>query len=544
MHTLTAQVTLALLSDLGLEEVPRVLPNRDHEFPSRYLAYNFVRKLEPFSQKSDVPVEVLRKSLSAFTEAEYRCKVMNHHGRMWSAIDREDHAYFTEAFRLAKQWINATMSDYWPRWEDARYTGGASRNCSRKRSLAVLKWSGFAERSNLSATAPARAIIDDYLVPTLSPMDWAQHDVDIVDDSRFDFVQKTATTVRFMAMEPEYNMLAQKCVGDCIRAALCNVGINLNDQRPNQELSRLGSVFRTRATLDQTSASDCISLFLLKLLPERMQDWVMCTRTPNTRVGDVKWKLEKVATMGNGFIFELQSLIFAAFSHACTVLSGGRECDIAVYGDDIIVSTPVALPLMRTLEYYGLVPNMEKSYWDEDEPFRESCGKHWLAGRDVTPFYVKEPLGSLQSLFRAYNGLKEWTQRTGIPTPKALQLILAAIPRKDRVLVPPSFSIDSGLHYPCSGCVFPKRVIRHGDIRYRFRCLVDVSIDITDRLDDEVKYRHWLYEPWAELLPRHLYPKSDLAGYPREVRRYSSVSREATRVMVWADREVGPGDLP
>lgn len=544
MHTLTAQVTSALLQDLGLESLPKEFPDRNSEFPARYLAYNFVRKLEPFSRKTDVPVAVLRNSLATFMEAEYRCRVMNHHGRMYSTLREEDQTYFTEAFRLAKIWINRTMSGYWPRWENARYTGGASRNCSRDRSLPALKWSGYAERSNLSATRPALAVINDYIKPEFSPSDWRERDIDIVDDSRFDFVAKTAKAVRFMAMEPEYNMLAQKCVGDCIRAALHAQGINLDDQRPNQELAYLGSIFRTRATLDQSSASDCISLFLLRLLPERVRDWVLACRTPATSVAGSRLVLEKIATMGNGFIFELQSLIFAAFAHACTQLSGGRECDIAVFGDDIIVSTPVAQPLMDTLEYYGLLPNLEKSYWAEDEPFRESCGKHWFAGRDVTPFYVKEPLGPLRTLFRAYNGLKEWTMRTGIPLNRTLATILAAIPKKDRVIVPPSFSNDCGLHTPVSGCTFPKRTIRHGDIRYSFKCLVDVSEDVTARLDDEVKLRYWLFEPPAELIPRHLYPASRLMGYPREAKRYVRGLGGESRPEVWARREAGPGDAP
>lgn len=505
------------------------------QFAKEYLMYNLVRKLEPFAVKAEVPDAVLTKSLTAFSDAEHRCLVVNTFGRTWSPIVEEDKLYFSEALRLAKAWISKTLMDIWPRWDAASFTGGASRNCSRARSLSPLKWAGFAEHGKLSATALALRIVKNEIAPTFGPS-WSDNGYEIVNDSRFDFVTKTADTVRFMAMEPEMNMLVQKCIGDAFRYALRLQGIDLNSQLRNQQLAYAGSVDGEKATLDQTSASDCIAVLLANLLPKRYKEWVLDSRTPQTTVRSHTHRLQKIATMGNGFIFELQSLIFAGFSHACTALSGGRESDIAVYGDDIVVSTCVAEPLMLTLEHFGLIPNLKKSFWDKDDPFRESCGKHYFAGRDVTPFYVKEPLERLRAKFRALNGLWYWTQRTGIAIPRTIKYLVSLIAKKDRIIVPPSYSIDSGIHFPVSGGTLPERRMSHGQERYHFEYLARRSIDITEKLGDYTKYHDWLRQPPPPLIPREIFDRAMvrictkprfysrcrtvLPGYPREVRKY------------------------
>ncbi|UJQ85693.1 MAG: putative replicase protein [Pepevirus faecenecus] len=529
-------------------------------FAKEYLMYNLVRKREPFVNKADVPTSVLRDSLTAFAEAEHQCLVINTYGSMWSPIVKDDTVFFAKVLHLARQWIADTLVDVWPKWDDARYTSGASRNCSRSRSLAPLKWVGVGDRNSkqLSATPLALRIAETYIAPTYA-QNWARKGYEIVSDSKFDFVQKTAKAVRFMAMEPEINMLTQKCVGDAIRFALLQRGINLNSQLLNQQLAMLGSIFGTRATLDQTSASDCIAVLMANMLPKRYKEWVLDTRTPYTTVDNHTHKLQKIATMGNGFIFELQSLIFAAFTFACTALTGGRECDIAIYGDDIVCSSCTAPSLMRSLEFYGLIPNMTKSFWDVTEPFRESCGKHYFAGRDVTPFFIKKSLDTLQAKFRAYNGLRYWSERTGIKIPDTLRYLVSLIDKKDRVLVPPSYSIDSGLHFPVSDCIFPIVRLSHGQSRARFKYWRAYTYDVTRLLNDNVRYQDWLLDPPPAIISLKLWdvalrkiclrPRSRvgvrqvLPGIPREVRRYC-VGLPDDRVYRWSDSSIARSEIP
>lgn len=540
MDSPTSQLLHALLTDLSLTSVPSCFPARDDKFAANYLAYNIVRKLEPYKSKDEVPNTILSQSLSDFADSEWRCAVVNRHGRFYSTLVKDDSIFFSEALRLAKYWINDALCDVWPRW-DARYTSGASRQSTRKTSLPCLKWSGIAEFGKLSTTASALFFMEQYVIPDYG-QSWQQFGHEFREDSRFSFVQKSATKVRFMAMEPEYNMIVQQNFGDCIRYALLQRGFNLNSQTLNQDMAFLGSLFRNRATIDLTNSSECLATFLLSLLPCRWQHWLMGSRTPYTSVGTVRHKLEKIATQGNGFIFELQSLLYAGLVYAVTTLKGGREDDMAVYGDDIVISSHCAKPLMDLLIYLGMQPNMTKSYWDVDEPFRESCGKHFLAGRDVTPFYVKEPIGPLHTIFRAYNGLKYWEERTGYRLPKAIAYLVSLLSVKERVLVPRSFSITSGLHWPCKKCVFPKKLVKLGELRATFMAYTDVIDDVTERIGDATRLRWWLYQPPAELIDRRFYPHSTMHGYPREQHRVSRGLPSGSSAMRWGRRETFPGD--
>jgi hypothetical protein len=55
---------------------------------------------------------------------------------------------------------------------------------------------------------------------------------------------------------------------------------------------------------------------------------------------------------------------------------------VRVYGDDIIVPADYAASVIRSLEDFGLRVNADKSFWTGR--FRESCGKEYFAGDDVS----------------------------------------------------------------------------------------------------------------------------------------------------------------
>lgn len=545
MLTLHARLKAQCEADLG-RKTPTCFPDPFSEhFPADYFLYNLLRKEEPFTKKEEVPSSVLRSSLSKFADSEWRCRVVNTCGRFTTPIVDEDKVFFREAIRLARSWISQTMMDRWPMWESARYTSGASRNSSRSRSMSYLKSAGYSETGKMSGSESALAIVAREIAPEFG-LHWPYARVEIVDDCRFDFVHKTAKSVRFMALQPEYNLLTQQCVGDCIRAALLPFGINLNDQSRNQELAYIGSVTRGIATIDLSNSSDNIAMAHGEMfLPPRLFEMCMATRITHASVGAVKHRLQKLAPMGNGFIFELQSLIYAGLVHAVTRLKGGRECDIAVYGDDIVISTECALPLMDLLIHLGMEPNLEKSYWGET-PFRESCGKHYLAGRDVTPFYVKESLCGLRALFRAVNGLNYWQQRTNLKIDLAIKLLAKEIPKKDRLIVPQSFSIDAGLHFLVSGCTLPPRKKnKYGELMMKVKILADQTQDIKERLEDDVLYLDWLNQPPMQLIANDIWRKLQgrlhgvdrigLHGMPIVPKSYSRVLDAETHPADWVD---------
>ncbi len=217
------------------------------------------------------------------------------------------------------------------------------------------------------------------------------------DKGRLTFVPKTAKTDRSIVVEPLVNTYLQKGVGSYIRDRLRDSGCNLNSQAKNQRFALLGSRDGSYATIDLSSASDTISRELVAaLLPYDWWSLLDDLRTHRISMPDGSdiW-LEKFSSMGNGFTFELESLIF--FALAKLVVTDG---EVSVYGDDIIVPTPFYSEMTRALEMFGFTVNTEKSF--SSGPFRESCGKDFFAGVDVRPCYVKDRL-SIKELFRLHN---------------------------------------------------------------------------------------------------------------------------------------------
>jgi hypothetical protein len=230
----------------------------------------------------------------------------------------------------------------------------------------------------------------------------------VIDVGTLSFVEKNAKTHRPIVVEPLLNGFWQLGVGDYIKERLCiHANQNLRDQQRNRDLARRGSLDGSLATIDLSSASDTIAFSVVfDLLPEPWVDLLSTLRTGVIYYDGIKLELEKFSSMGNGFTFELESLLFWAPASACTELRCGDQNDVSVYGDDIIVPTDVVDLLHICLHYCGFTVNTDKSY--SDGPFRESCGADWLNGDDVRPIFKKDRL-TIQWLFLFHN----WSMRRG-----------------------------------------------------------------------------------------------------------------------------------
>lgn len=218
-----------------------------------------------------------------------------------------------------------------------------------------------------------------------------------IDDGRVAFVPKNAKTYRTVMTEPTLNTLVQGAYGRWIADRLRRIGQDINDQTRNQRMARWGSLTGELATLDLSSASDTISTELVAhLLP---YDWFSALdscRTKTALDGDTQYRLEKFSSMGNGFTFPLQTLIFWALASSCNQ----SDKDVSVYGDDIIVPVTHIADILATFDACGFILNKDKSYWTG--PFRESCGADYYFGVNVRPFYFKG-LISFEKLFIAHN---------------------------------------------------------------------------------------------------------------------------------------------
>lgn len=234
----------------------------------------------------------------------------------------------------------------------------------------------------------------------------------VVRGDRFTTVPKDARKRRGICIQPSFNISAQLGVGRVMRSRLRRVGIDLREgQEWHKRVACAASLSGENATLDLSDASDTICTNLIRLcVPQRWLEVLDCLRTPMTLVGS-KWVLlEKFSAMGNGYTFELETLVFLALA---TVACGFTENDwgwrIMAYGDDLIVPTTRAEDVLSVLRFCGLEPNRKKTFITGS--FRESCGGDYLKGVDVRPHYLKEFPYEPQHYIALANGIRRFIKR-------------------------------------------------------------------------------------------------------------------------------------
>lgn len=242
------------------------------------------------------------------------------------------------------------------------------------------------------------------------PHQWKQSvcELRLVHGSRLTTVPKNAKTDRVICIEPDLNIFVQLGVGATIRSRLKSFGLDLSTQENNQRLASL-AVERNLATVDLSSASDTISKEVVNLLvPPSWVELLEFCRCPETDIDGTRTVLEKWSSMGNGYTFELETLIFYAVALACT---GIEDWDsVLAYGDDIIVPSYALPDLMDMLEFLGFSMNQEKTFGSG--LFFESCGTDWFNGRNVRPFYFRSEHHDYESICYLYaNNARRWAHR-------------------------------------------------------------------------------------------------------------------------------------
>ena len=279
----------------------------------------------------------------------------------------------------------------------SRWGPGATSELSRRASSTSHKWQ-FASHITCGALPWFLALSKYGNVP--SPR------VTIVNGNKVTTVPKNAKTDRVIAMEPTWNGFFQLGLGACLRRRARRVGLLYPDsQLKNAEMARRGSVTGELATIDLASASDSISLALCELLlPPDLYSYVIELRSPYGQVDGKTIYYEKVSSMGNGFTFELETLIFWSLAQAVIDVLGLERSDVTVYGDDIIVPVRAYALLTELLTDLGFSVNQKKSF--HSGLFRESCGGHFFSGVDVTPPYFRRRLDSIPWIIRGANSLR------------------------------------------------------------------------------------------------------------------------------------------
>lgn len=249
---------------------------------------------------------------------------------------------------------------------------------------------------------------------------WCYLTVNIM-DGKVAFVLKNFKTHRVTVTEPPLNGLLQLAYGDEMMRLEKRFGIDLRDQTRNQNLARKGSVDGTLATIDSRSASDTNAKELVfDLLPHPWAHALARARTGHVNYKGTRILLEKFSSMGNGYTFPLESLIFWAL--ACAVCDTTDPQRVSVYGDDVIVPSEKYEEVLECFDAAGFWPNEKKSF--HKGPFRESCGTDWYEGTNIRPFFAKGLAHGL-CLFKLHNfyvrrGLLEFAERVRSYIPMVL----------------------------------------------------------------------------------------------------------------------------
>lgn len=208
------------------------------------------------------------------------------------------------------------------------------------------------------------------------------------DGNKLSTVPKDFRKVRVICKEPLGNMILQRGFGLHMKNRLKTVGIFIETgQSDHKSLLKYDS--DCWSTIDQSDASDRISRSLVKdLLPIEWYHVLDRIRSRKTLINGEWHELEKFMTQGNGFTFELETMIFYCLIQAMHINIHGYKTVVSVYGDDVIVPVHHGKTVVENLSNFGLTVNTEKSF--VDGPFKESCGFDILEGKEVRPFYLKE----------------------------------------------------------------------------------------------------------------------------------------------------------
>lgn len=272
--------------------------------------------------------------------------------------------------------------------------------------------------------------------------------VTFVYGNRWSTVPKNNSKDRPICLEPLCNMLVQRAIGLGVRACLKDkLGIDLD---------YLADVHRNRirdpkvATIDLSDCSDAISMRLVRyLLPKRVLSKVQASRSDMTIGPDDNYYIvNKVSSMGNGFTFDLMTLILTALTRSLDATS-------TVFGDDIICQNQYAEEIISNLQIAGFVVNLDKTYINSD--YRESCGAHYMDGEGYLTVFDLRWLKTPMDLVVACNKVAILSYIHGEPFESLRAEIWTCVPKAllgatvQRLTVhkgrPPSYELDSFIRY-------------------------------------------------------------------------------------------------
>jgi hypothetical protein len=275
------------------------------------------------------------------------------------------------------------------------------------------KWMQRSWPARLNRYFPA----EEYLVPNPHFSEELGRELNVLEPGaempvRVISVPKTLKTPRLIAIEPTAMQYAQQAVLRSLLSAfkedsfLSRV-VGFDDQDPNRVLARTGSLSGDLATLDLSEASDRVSNQHVIAMLQDYPDLLGAVQAARSTKADVPGhgviRLAKFASMGSALCFPFEAMVFLTL----VLLGIERELSaplsreeairlfseqVRVFGDDLIVPRDNVLSVVSELHLFGYVVNTGKSFWTGR--FRESCGREYYEGQDVSIVKVRRVLPS------------------------------------------------------------------------------------------------------------------------------------------------------
>jgi len=224
-------------------------------------------------------------------------------------------------------------------------------------------------------------------------------------------VPKTLETPRIIAIEPACMQYVQQSLLGAFRKVVdaddtASSLIGWSEQMLNQRLAQKGSRDGTLATIDLSEASDRVSNQHVRGLLRNHPHLNRAVDSCRSRKADVPGhgviRLAKFASMGSALTFPLEAMVFATVIFVALERGLSRPLrrrdiksfvgQVRVYGDDIIVPTDCVSLVVAELEAFGFRVNTNKSFWTGK--FRESCGKEYYDGEDVSVVRMRSDIPS------------------------------------------------------------------------------------------------------------------------------------------------------
>lgn len=363
----------------------------------------------------------------------------------------------------------------------------------------LRKWACMASDSRISALAkylelrdgiPWTAIIEEYRMPFVQDTPLRKRANARV--CKYMTVPKTSLNLRTLSGEPAFLLYCQLGIRDEVvefidRSPALSKIIDLTHQSKNQVLARIGSMeigvvrkYRKDFLKDPKSAFDFNALGnwncnMVTLDLKRASDsvgwtptryffagtdlllWMTATRSTHIMLPEKElMELPIFAGMGSGLCFPVQSIIYAAIIELArkrfrkSLGKDGKDMcpTVRVYGDDLVVPAILARPVIDLLQKFGFITNEDKSFIHG--PFRESCGKEYYHGTDVSPLYYRLKAATGEAITaEQYAGLCDAANNAASwgawPLRKHyLRLLMGSRARLGKKLIPaiPPFSSD------------------------------------------------------------------------------------------------------